>query len=684
MVDAKENASGKPVRSRHKALWGAVAVVAIVAGGMAAYKITLEKTITERITARGATVASVSADFFGKVHLRDVKLPTKNGVTVTISAIDGRPKVLFLEGEIKAENIAVDFAGVTLTIPRASIEDNNLDRQAFADVFGSKSDLSIAERISRFSAKRVAIPEVRMVQDLKTINQEVVYKDLVLDNIANGRIANYSASGATFAVEVDLPGEAGIPTPEKLNGTFGTMTGQDIDAAYLARFYTEKAGPDDKDPRQVYGPVNVKDIVFSDGKSMQYKYNEIRSNGFSIRMLPEPFTEILKGIQDVTNPEDLPPKERAVFIERFLSLVDVIGKGDTEMLGISFQMEPKDGEKAEGNIDNILIKFDNRRMDMGLKNLRVTSGTGHVNLGEFSFEGFSWAPTMEGARKLAAVDDDQIASFPFTTLLPEFGTLRLRNIDVDVPDTTANSDDDLDTEGDSDAAVQAKAPERVKLSAKGYEIALTKPVNGIPSAIRLVTDSLALQVPKDSNDQTFQILQRLGYDNVVFSSTVDAAWNEQDLTLAINDISLQGENMGSVSATGLIGGVGKDFFSGDKVLTQVAALGLTAREFNLRLVDQGAVGKLIKMYADEEGVSEDELRASLATMASMTLQGLVGDLPKLQDVVTAAARFLAKPGTFELSLKARSPKGLGMFDFMTAAQNPAGLLEKIDIDVKAN
>lgn len=217
---------------------------------------------------------------------------------------------------------------------------------------------------------------------------------------------------------------------------------------------------------------------------------------------------------------------------------------------------------------------------------------------------------------------------------------------------------------------------------KNYVIALNKPVNGIPSDVRIAYEDMEVPVPV-GDDEVFQKLRKLGFDRVVMSSNVEANWDEPNQSLVIKDFSVSGKDMGSVSLSGLMGGFTKEFFSGDKVLTQVAALGLKAREVKLKIEEKGLISKGIKLYAEENGVSEEDVRSSFSMMATMFLQERAADQPKFQDVVTAFSSFLAKPNIFELTVKAKSEKGLGMLEMVAASQNPLSLLDKVDIEAKA-
>ncbi len=60
----------------------------------------------------------------------------------------------------------------------------------------------------------------------------------------------------------------------------------------------------------------------------------------------------------------------------------------------------------------------------------------------------------------------------------------------------------------------------------------------------------------------------------------------QNRDLIIKDISISGKDMGSVSMSGLMGGLTKEFFSGDKVMMQVALLGLKAKQVNLKVEEK--------------------------------------------------------------------------------------------------
>lgn len=676
-----EQATSGKRKGGRKALWAAVAVIAIAAAGAVGYKITLEKTINAQLERRGGKAASVSADFLGHIKLTDVVLPLKNGTNVTIASIEGRPKVLFLNGMLDAKGIKTEIAQFKIEMPSVLIDDANFDIQMLRDTFGN-GELSLAERVGRVSAKRMSVPEINIVQMLNDKEQKTSYKDVVLEDIVHGHVARYTSSGATFDLDLSLPDDNGTINEERMAGTIGASEGKEIDGVFIARLYTEKAGPNDTEAKPIYGPFSAKNIAVKGTKS-SFSYDEVRSNGFTMRLPAEPFTETLQKLEAAKDIESLSQEERKEFFMRLIGLFDTIGKGDVELLGMKIQ--PGDPEKGEGKIDKMAMSFDNKKLDMSLNGFSAGNGTDFVKLDEFSLKGFNWAPSAEAVTKFAGLSDQEMENFPFTTMLPEFGTMVVKGVDADLPGDS-NANDDVDVEEDQDTTATPPAtglPERIKFSMKSYELALNKPFNGIPTDIRVAYEDMSLPVPANSREEMYQQLRKLGYDRVNVSSNLEANWDEASQSLVIKDLSVSGQDMGKISMSGLLGGFTKEFFSGDKVLAQVALLGLKAREVKLKIEEQGLIEKGLKFYADENNMTVEDARSALTMIANAVLQELAADQPQLQDAITAFSTFLAKPNIFEVTVKSKSDKGIGALEMVAASQNPLALLDKVNIEAKA-
>ncbi|MBC8717164.1 hypothetical protein [Ochrobactrum sp. Marseille-Q0166] len=676
----KQATSGKRKGGR-KALWAAVALVAIAAAGAVGYKITLEKTINAQLERRGGKAASVTADFLGNIKLTDVVLPLKDGADITIGSIEGRPKVLFLSGMLDAKDVKTEIAQFKIALPSVRIDDANFDIGMLRDTFGN-GELTLAERVGRFSAKRMSVPEINIVQILNDKEQKTSYKDVTLEDIVNGHVARYTSSGATFDLDLSLPDENGTINEERMAGTIGTSEGKDIDGVFIARLYTEAAGPNDTEAQPVYGPFSAKNIVVKATKS-SFSYDEVRSNGITMRLPAQPFTEILRKLDAAQKIDSLPPEEQKEFFANLIGLFDTIGKGDVELLGMKIQ--PSDPEKGEGAIEKMAMSFDNKTFDMSLDGFSAGNGTDYIKLDEFSLKGFNWGPSAEAVKKFVGLSEEEMESFPFTTMLPEFGTIVLKGIDADLPyDNNAFDDIDIEDEDGNPVPKPDGLPHRLKFGLKSYEIGLNKPLNGIPTDIRVTYEDMSLPVPQDSNEEMYKQLRALGYDRITISSNLEVNWDEASQSLVIKDLSLSGKDMGKVTMSGLMGGFTKEFFSGDKVLTQVALLGLKAREVNLKIENQGLAEKGLQFYADENNMSVEEARSTLTLIASAVLQELAADQPKLEAVISALNAFIAKPNTFEMSVKSKSERGIGALEMVAISQDPFSILDKIEIEAKAD
>ncbi len=182
-----------------------------------------------------------------------------------------------------------------------------------------------------------------------------------------------------------------------MTGTIGAAEGKDIDGVFLARLYTEKAGPDDKEAKPVYGPFSAKNIVMKT-KDVTFRYDEVRSNGFSARMPAVPFTETLQKLQALEKMDEPSPAETRELILKLTSLFETIGKGDVELIGM--KIEPTDPSKGKGGIERIAVAFDNQKMDATIKGFGFAEGPDYMKMEEASLKGFSWATSIEALKSL--------------------------------------------------------------------------------------------------------------------------------------------------------------------------------------------------------------------------------------------------------------------------------------------
>lgn len=712
-------------KGRRRALWAAVALIAVTAAVLTGVKIVHERNVTDFIAQSGGEADSVEVDFFGRIHLRNVTLPLADGNKVRIAAVDGRRTVLSLNSGFEMNGLDVEVAMGKISVAHASIEDADFDHSTLTGIFNSKNADSVSKRLERFAAKRISTPEVTITQSIAGSTQKTVYKNVALDDIAEGRIARYSAAAASFDIAMDIPDGEGVMKKEHMLGTTGAIAGQDFDAAYMARLYTEKAGPEDKEAKPLYGPLSVKAIALSDGK-VNFAYDEMRSNGFSMRMPAEPLLETLEKLKLAANPEELAPEERQALVSRMLSLVDMIGKGDMELRGFKVDAPYRDGDDAGKRVkfavDRMAMQLDGRKLDAGLHGVSILEDTDSIKIAEASITGFSWHSPLEALKKMAGLNEQQLATFPLTTLMPELGTIRVAGMNVDVAkpedvsatavegadvDGLANGTDDpvsdaLSSEALNPDADQADAdqqtaesdapeeqpatisvPERIRFALKSYELALTKPHNGIPTDIRIRQEDLSVPVPADSQDETYIQLRKLGFEQLVFSYNLAAVWDEPNQNLVIKDISLSAKDMGSLSLSGLVGGFTKDFFSFDTTMTQVALFGLTAREVSVKIEDEGLMAKGIRLYAEQSNMTEDQVRGMVTMMATEALQQFAAAQPKFQGAVAALSRFIAAPGTFTLTVRSKAENGIGVFDLVAASENPMLVLDKVDLEATA-
>lgn len=625
----------------------------------------MNRSISRRV--RYFALAAVSA---AAVAAAGIPGPTVHGLSIavgdgqrlqigTLRAGAGLIGIAFAQSAetVTLENVTLDLGYVSYKAPRIEFSGVSLSRAELAGFFDLTVTEPLAPRLARLSAKEIVAPEV--VVEQKGANRSVTrYRNVVARDVVQGRMGSLTADGA--AMEVVVP-------DGKTTGALGRITARDLDLTEAARLYTTKAGAAPPEMKRIYGVFSMENLLVTGPKGVEMRIARIAGRDFMARPTRDSWAETVKAMGTTDTSDKASPAEKARAMNVMVDLFGAFQVGSMEATGFDFR-DPSGKDKANGRIARMAYTgaATGQMAEARMEGLDFDGDDGRVRIANLSFTGFSFESTLEGLRSMAGNPIEKLDPAEARKLMPTIGTMRFSGLDVDVPDPETKE----------------KGP-KLRFAVREIEVTADKPLNGVPTNLRLGVDGVSFSVPPGAKQDGLRELAEIGYTRVDLSGLVAASWNEAGNELVVREVSVRGGDMGGVTLRGTVGNVTKDVFSPDTTVALVSLIGATAKTVDITVENKGLFEKLLTQQAVQQKKSADDLRREYGMAAAVGVPALLGNTGSAKALGQALARFITKPGRLAISAKAKDRAGLGLADFATISE-PATILEKLEVTATAD
>ncbi len=559
-------------------------------------------------------------------------------------------------GSFSLENVSFTFGGAAYDIKRIDLSGVTSTRAEIEALLSSSSSEPMMGRLARINAKQISIPEALVRQQVGTNTHTVSYRNTVVTDIVEGRIASMTVESTTMDAK---------SADATLRISSGRSTVTDMDTRALANLYETKAENASAPLTRIYGAFSVDNMDITESKEgTNFKIARLSGRDFLARPIKDSWSGAGELLREFGQKDKLAPDEIRRFVALYTDLVGAFDIGLIEATGIEIKPNGKD---SSGRIGRIAYtgSTGSQPADFRWEGMDFSGKDNRVKIAAISLTGFSIAPTLEGLKGLQGKTPDQFDQATVRSLIPTLGTLRISGVDLDVLDDKA----------------KGEKPERVRFTVRDYAVTADKPVNGIPTNIRVEQSNVAFKLPQNSDEALVKEIAALGYTTLNASSLVAATWNEAANEIALKEVSVQAQDMGRVSLTGLIGNATRDLFSADNGTALAAAVGAKAKSVDLVIEDKGLLSRYLAKAAKEQKTSPESLRRIYAGAAPTVIASLIGDSEQAKTLGQAVSRFIAQPGKLTINAQPKNPSGFGAMDLMLAS-DPKDILPKLNITAK--
>jgi len=609
-----------------------------------------------------------------------LRRPTQRGSTA-LAAVFIALAAPAWAADFQVDDVRLDLGRLVISIPKVSVKGSNLEKDAFLALFAKGANESAPARIAKLTAAEISAPELTMEQSVGEQKQTTTYRDIHLTEIADGKIGHGESASGSLAIQGGATGS--------MKGTLKRTAFDALDLKQSARVLTEKAAPGaDEAYVPVIGRFEQDGYDLDMGKSGSMSIGRTTARGFAMKVGPEPLLDIVEKIGRSSEALEKKADDKAAAdddgngksdVEKqlalsMLTLFDMVDYGSGEARDFKATIRPpasgdaKDKDKTKDPVDWTIdrIAFGEDAPDksgFAVEGMAFTSGPGKGRIDSISYSGFSFANVVRELRTLLAKPDSETGDLDYRRLIPKIGTMRFAGFSIDLPASTTGT-------------------EPVKVALGTFELKAGEPLNGIPTSLGLTIDRLVTPVIAADDNPALKDMLAMGIDKLDLSARLDLAWEAAKNELAIRSFSFGSAGLAQLDAKGTLGNVTQDLFSSDLALAQVAALGATARNLQVKLQNFGLVEKLIENQARKTKRKVEEVRQQFAMVASVGLAAVLGPSEAAKTLSAAASRFVAKPGTLTVDASAKSPAGLGLADVLTISQ-PTEIFDKIDVKADA-
>ena len=564
-----------------------------------------------------------------------------------------------LDGSAVAENVVIDAGYMKYVAKRIEAAGTSLSNGDLAAILDPNSAAPMVERLERLTAASITIPEITGGTELAGMVQKITYRDIRMVNVTKGNIGALSSAGGTV--------EANDPKGISMTGSYGTITGKNIDMTGIARIMSV-ARTDDAEPLKVlYENMTIDNYVIKVDPQIEIEIGTMAISNIKGRATKTPLMSLLPVFTDKAAMANPTPE---LGVKLGLFAVDMLGSldfGQMEVRDISVKLPPDASVKVFKINRFGMSGFAQGRLgEYVIEGVNFDAKDGSMKMAQFALRGFNFKNILDSMQAALADGPKGIEMIDPKTLIPSLEQIVFSGIDMDVPDKT--------NKGNSANGA------RIKLSLGKAEYNASNFLKGIPTTASLGFEHFIMDIA-GSKDPNFKDVLAMGYKQLDVSSRLDLAWNEAAQTLALRQWSGGVTGMGAIALKGTFGNVTKDLFSADQNLTTAALLGTVIKDADLKIENTGIFEKALAVQAKEQKKPADQLRKELIAAASVMLPAMLDNAPAAKTLGNALAKFAAQPKTLHITAKA--PAGLGLSD-MANISNPAEILKKMDVTATAD
>ncbi len=245
---------------------------------------------------------------------------------------------------------------------------------------------------------------------------------------------------------------------------------------------------------------------------------------------------------------------------------------------------------------------------------------------------------------------------------------------------TGNRVDAVSAEGMS-FSQGGKAP--VVIDSAGLD--LSDYANDVPHAIDVSVEGIAVDpAAVDSDGQFAAQLKAMGYDKLTFGFYGSGSLDETSGDLVVNEITVDGTDLGTVTLTGTFGGLTSDVLNKFKQPTppQEALGNITLKQASVYYGDASLAGRIIAQQAKQMG-QEPAAFVGQITGALPLLLSAIGNQPFQEKLSQGLTTFLKDPKNLTVTVKPDAP--IALLNIISTSQTaPQTLPDVLKADVIAN
>ncbi|MCJ2013090.1 hypothetical protein [Methylobacterium sp. J-076] len=597
--------------------------------------------------------------------------------------------------DVTLTEVVIPLGATLVKVPKLTASGTRLSRDDLAAIFKADSSEPWPARLARLDAASLTAPV--LVSDQAgpgDLRQTTTYRDVIARDVRAGKIGELTAAGVTISAKGDKPMQNGA-------GTYGSVRATDLDLTALARLAVESGdgkGPD----LRVYGTLRVSDMAFSNAQAVTFKIARFDGRDLSGRQVPNgwnhAFDALSGGFAD--------PAGKRAANSATADLLAAQTIGSAEVRGISISDSSADAPWLT-EVERISYAASGPDAGVVVEGLTLANGPVRSRLGRLTLAGASLGPLIAEFRRMADRPDEPPGPVESRALAAGLGTLTLTDLTVDLPPTPpVQKRGALDTPRQKQAQApkptvrtrlaEARPPDArpgevsVMPTVKPERIALRQGVfgfgpvaQGAPPSTRLALTGLDVPAALAAGLPLVGALPAFGYGDLSFDLTAEAAWDEAARTVALRDMTVSGKDIGTVKLAALFGGIGPELFSGSVPAETMLMFAGSARTLDVTIENGGLFERFLTAQAKELSLKPDELRKEYVTASVLGVPVILGNGPAAKDIGAAMGQFVMNPGKLTIRAKAKEPAGIGFVEIGTA-RSPGAVLDRIDVDAKAN